>query len=91
MDEQDKQRKSREEARNQLEAFIYQTMDKLTSEDIIKVSQEPERDALNTDLSADSEWLSDEGDMPATPTEEFKKRLGALKGKYEPVGCTQWL
>ena len=85
VDEQDRVRKAREEARNSLEAFVYKTMDMLTRDDVIAVSSGDQRDTLQARLSETSEWLYDDGDLPATPTTEFQTRLTALKKLYDPV------
>ena len=82
---QDKQRQRREEARNNLEAAVYSIQDNLQKESIIEVSTVEERDKLVTLISAASEWLYGDGDLPTTGTEEFEKKRMELASLYDPM------
>jgi hypoxia up-regulated 1 len=85
MDKQDQARKARAEARNTIESFVYGTRDALETSLVKSVSTESERQALSTQLEVTSEWLYDDGDLPSTPTEEFRNRLTDLKKLYDPI------
>ena len=85
MDAQDFHRISREEARNNLESFVYTTLDALDRDSVILVSTDSEREQLRKKLSEMSEWLYDDGELPTTATDEFRTRLTVLKSLYEPI------
>lgn len=81
MDNSDRQRRSREEARNNLESFVYQVQDLLSASDIIKVTTEEQRKELSLKASETSDWLYEEGEESST--EAFRIRLQTLK--YELI------
>eukprot|EP01123_Difflugia_compressa_P009323 TRINITY_DN3058_c0_g1_i1.p1 TRINITY_DN3058_c0_g1~~TRINITY_DN3058_c0_g1_i1.p1 ORF type:complete len:476 (+),score=164.76 TRINITY_DN3058_c0_g1_i1:95-1522(+) len=58
-DEKDRIRYETENARNELESFIYDTQDKLYDETFISMSTEEERQTLSDALSSASVWLED--------------------------------
>lgn len=85
MDAQDFHRTAREEARNNLESFVYSTMDVLDRDDVKTVSTEKERTEIQTKLSETSEWLYGDGELPSTSTDEYRTRLTVLKSLYDPI------
>ena len=56
----DKEKKLLEQAKNELEAFIYDMGDKLTQELYEKCSTEEERESINKHLADASDWLYDQ-------------------------------
>ncbi|CAG8529838.1 6183_t:CDS:10 [Diversispora eburnea] len=83
MDDSDRQRRSREEARNNLESFVYRIQDLLDDPDIIKVTTEKQRKELSLKASETSEWLYDEGEEAST--DAFRMRLRTLKTIEQPI------
>eukprot|EP00048_Salpingoeca_helianthica_P015533 m.227254 g.227254 ORF g.227254 m.227254 type:complete len:992 (+) comp17162_c0_seq1:14-2989(+) len=79
----EEEKKANEAAKNALEAFIYNTRDKLEQAPVIAVSTEAERTTLGEELSANGLWLEDEG-FGAT-TAEFRTRLNALNKTARPI------
>jgi hypoxia up-regulated 1 len=77
MDNSDLQRRTREEARNNLESFVYRVRDFLQNEVVLQVSTESQRAELSSKLSETSDWLYGEGEEAQTV--EFKTRLNNLK------------
>jgi hypoxia up-regulated 1 len=77
MDAADRQRRAREEARNNLESFVYRVQDFLQNEDVLYVSTDSQRAELSSKLSETSDWLYGEGEE--APTVEFITRLNNLK------------
>lgn len=77
MDNSDLQRRTREEARNNLESFVYRVRDFLQNEVVLQVSTESQRAELSSKLSETSDWLYEEGEEAQTV--EFKTRLNNLK------------
>lgn len=74
---QDLAKYAREEARNVLETHVFEFRDKLTNEDVEKLSTEAERTKITEALNKASEWLDEEG-FDATE-EVLKKKLNELK------------
>ncbi|RHZ78735.1 hypothetical protein Glove_156g20 [Diversispora epigaea] len=83
MDNSDRQRRSREEARNNLESFVYRIQDLLYDSDIIKVTTEKQRNELSLKASETSDWLYDEGEEAST--DAFRMRLRTLKTMEQPI------
>ena len=67
----DKEKKLLEKAKNELESFVYETMDKLSQEIYEKCSTEEEREKYNTLLSEASDWLYEQ-------EEDAPKEVGSL-------------
>ncbi|XP_073513129.1 hypoxia up-regulated protein 1 isoform X2 [Phyllobates terribilis] len=75
--ERDLAKHEREKAANSLEAFIFETQDKLDQSEFRKVSTKEQREEISSKLSQASAWLEDEG-YTAT-TKELKDKLSELK------------
>ncbi|XP_018097495.1 hypoxia up-regulated protein 1 isoform X2 [Xenopus laevis] len=75
--ERDLNKHEREKAANSLEAFIFETQDKLDQAEFKKVSTTEQREEISTKLSQVSTWLEDEG--YAATTKELKDKLSELK------------
>lgn len=75
--DRDHQKHEREKAANSLEAFIFETQDKLHQEEYQLVSTPDERDKISGKLSAASNWLDEDG-YTAT-TKELKTKLSELR------------
>ncbi|XP_032328359.1 hypoxia up-regulated protein 1 isoform X2 [Camelus ferus] len=73
----DLEKQEREKAANSLEAFIFETQDKLYQSEYQEVSTEEQREDISGRLSATSTWLEDEG-FGAT-TVMLKEKLAELK------------
>ncbi|KAI9337255.1 Hsp70 protein-domain-containing protein [Obelidium mucronatum] len=83
MDEEDASRRAREEAMNNLEAYIYSTQEFLESEKLLLVSTESQREALSEKVGAAAVWLDDVGFEAATP--ELKEQLALVKTVRAPM------
>ncbi|XP_075696248.1 hypoxia up-regulated protein 1 isoform X3 [Rhinoderma darwinii] len=75
--ERDLEKHEREKAANSLEAFIFETQDKLEQGEFRKVSTKEQREEISSKLAQASTWLEDEG-YSAT-TKELKEKLSELK------------
>ncbi|XP_064424847.1 hypoxia up-regulated protein 1 [Latimeria chalumnae] len=75
--DRDLAKQERERSANNLEAFIFETQDKISQEEYRFVSTEQEREELSKKLSDASNWLDEEG-FTAT-TKELKEKLSELK------------
>ncbi|XP_044147401.1 hypoxia up-regulated protein 1 isoform X1 [Bufo gargarizans] len=75
--ERDLEKHEREKAANSLEAFIFETQDKLEQNEFRKVSTKDQREEILLKLSQASTWLEDEGYTAAT--KELKDKLSELK------------
>ncbi|XP_074833041.1 hypoxia up-regulated protein 1 [Carettochelys insculpta] len=73
----DLEKQEREKSANSLEAFIFETQDKLYQEEYQFVSTEEEREEISRKLSEASNWMEEEG-YTAT-TKELKEKLSELK------------
>uniref|UniRef100_A0A8D2D204 Hypoxia up-regulated protein 1 n=1 Tax=Sciurus vulgaris TaxID=55149 RepID=A0A8D2D204_SCIVU len=73
----DLEKQEREKAANSLEAFIFETQDKLYQPEYQEVSTEEQREEISGKLSAASTWLEDEG-FGAT-TVMLKEKLAELR------------
>ncbi|XP_066495753.1 hypoxia up-regulated protein 1 isoform X2 [Tiliqua scincoides] len=73
----DLEKQERERSANSLEAFIFETQDKLEQEEFRFVSTEQEREEISKKLSEASSWMEEEG-YTAT-TKALKERLSELK------------
>ncbi|XP_013911305.1 PREDICTED: hypoxia up-regulated protein 1 [Thamnophis sirtalis] len=73
----DLEKQEREKSANSLEAFIFETQDKLYQEEYQFVATEEEREEISRKLSEASSWMEDEG--YAAPTKELKEKLSELR------------
>ncbi|XP_063058751.1 hypoxia up-regulated protein 1 isoform X2 [Engraulis encrasicolus] len=73
----DLEKQEREKSLNSLEAFVFETQDKLYQEEYQAVVSEEEREALGSKLSAASDWLDEDGYSAAT--KELKEKLSELR------------
>ncbi|XP_061104368.1 hypoxia up-regulated protein 1 isoform X1 [Conger conger] len=67
----------REKALNSLEAFIFETQDKLYQDEFQAVVSEEEKEQISGKLSEASEWMDEEGYTAGT--KELKEKLSELK------------
>ncbi|XP_053408991.1 hypoxia up-regulated protein 1-like isoform X2 [Mercenaria mercenaria] len=80
----DKEKKLLEKAKNELESFVYDTMDKLSQEMYERCSTEEEREKYNKMLSEASDWLYEQEED--TPKEPFVEKLKSLKKEVKELG-----
>lgn len=73
----DKEKKLLEKAKNELESFVYETLDRLSQEVYEKCSTEEEREKYSKLLSEASDWLYEQEED--TPKEPFIDKLKSLK------------
>ncbi|KAM9971905.1 hypothetical protein ACTFIW_011893 [Dictyostelium discoideum] len=86
LDQVDRILRELRQERNNLESFIYETKDKLESnEEYLKCSTQQERDQLVEELDKTSAWLSDALDNDNTETEEYRKQLKDVKKKADKI------
>lgn len=83
LDQKDLDRRQLEQAKNDVEAFIYATREALWENDIIKVSTEQQREEINAVLSDASDWLY--GDGFSASLQEYRDQLAALRSVFEPI------
>ncbi|XP_017158724.1 hypoxia up-regulated protein 1 isoform X2 [Poecilia reticulata] len=76
--DRDLAKQEREKILNSLEAFIFETQDKLYQEDHQQVVTEEEQEQILSKLKEASDWLDEEG-YGAT-TRQLKEKLSQLKG-----------
>jgi len=79
----DQQRKDLQKEKNNLEAYIYDTRDKLSNEDVIESSTEEEREILSALLSAASDWLDENADTASIY--EYRSQSKTLKDKADKI------
>lgn len=60
-----------------MEAFIFDTRDKLTQDEFVKCSSQDERDKISSKIDEVDSWLSEADDSVAT--KEFTEKLAELK------------
>jgi len=85
LDRQDELRQKKEEARNNLESYLYSGKDKLNTneEDVAKVTTEEQRAAVFKYFEDTEEWLYDDGaDLEAAAYDE---RLNEIKKDVEGI------
>uniref|UniRef100_A0A7N6C0K7 Hypoxia up-regulated protein 1 n=1 Tax=Anabas testudineus TaxID=64144 RepID=A0A7N6C0K7_ANATE len=75
--DRDLAKQEREKNLNSLEAFIFETQDKLYQEDYELVLKEEEKEQISTKLREASEWMDEDG-YSAT-TKQLKEKLSELK------------
>uniref|UniRef100_A0A8C7YZJ1 Hypoxia up-regulated protein 1 n=1 Tax=Oryzias sinensis TaxID=183150 RepID=A0A8C7YZJ1_9TELE len=71
-------KQEREKSLNNLEAFIFETQDKLYQEDYSQVVSDQEKEQIAAKLTEVSEWMDEEG--YAATTKQLKEKLSQLKG-----------
>ncbi|RUS24531.1 hypothetical protein BC938DRAFT_473440 [Jimgerdemannia flammicorona] len=77
MDSKDRKRRAREEARNNVESFVYRTQDFLYDDIVELVSTEVQRVHLREQLSETSDWLYGDGEQ--AQTEDYIAKLKNLQ------------
>jgi hypoxia up-regulated 1 len=82
-DASDKERSLREEALNELEAFIYKGRDLVDDEAFVKALKEDQLSLLKERVEAASEWLY--GDGADANTKQFKEKLESLNEIVKPA------
>uniref|UniRef100_A0A287BGS6 Hypoxia up-regulated protein 1 n=1 Tax=Sus scrofa TaxID=9823 RepID=A0A287BGS6_PIG len=90
----DLEKQEREKAANSLEAFIFETQDKLYQPEYQEVSTEEQREDISGKLSATSSWLEDEGfgattavrGLPGHGRQKWRPSL-PLPGSEREEGC----
>ncbi|KAM9846707.1 hypoxia up-regulated protein 1 [Aulostomus maculatus] len=75
--DRDLAKQEREKTLNSLEAFIFETQDKLYQEDYQLVVSEEEKEQISSKLSEASEWMEEDG-YSAT-TKQLREKLSQLK------------
>ncbi|KAM6907533.1 hypoxia up-regulated protein 1 [Xenentodon cancila] len=75
--DRDLHKQEREKMLNSLEAFIFETQDKLYQDDYQQVVTEKEKDQISAKLSEASEWMDEEG--YAATTKQLREKLSHLK------------
>eukprot|EP01102_Stenamoeba_stenopodia_P011665 TRINITY_DN3602_c0_g1_i2.p2 TRINITY_DN3602_c0_g1~~TRINITY_DN3602_c0_g1_i2.p2 ORF type:complete len:425 (+),score=180.69 TRINITY_DN3602_c0_g1_i2:1800-3074(+) len=73
----DQARRDKEEARNNLESYIYSQKERLYDEDFISASTEEERETLSSKLSEFGDWLYEDGEN--ADAMEYRKKLKEVK------------
>lgn len=82
-DASDRERVLREEALNELEAFIYKGRDLADDSEFLKAIKEDQLAVLNERLEVASEWLY--GDGADASTKDFKEKLASLTEIVNPA------
>ncbi|XP_029029495.1 hypoxia up-regulated protein 1 isoform X2 [Betta splendens] len=75
--DRDLAKQEREKSLNSLEAFIFETQDKLDQDDYQLVLSEEEKNEISTKLREASEWMDEYGYMAIT--KQLKEKLSQLK------------
>ncbi|KAM9455464.1 hypoxia up-regulated protein 1 isoform 1-T2 [Clarias gariepinus] len=75
--ERDLEKQEREKSLNSLEAFVFETQDKLYQDEYQVVVTEEEKEAISSKLSEASAWLDEEG--YSAETKQLKEKLSELK------------
>ncbi|XP_073685468.1 hypoxia up-regulated protein 1 [Garra rufa] len=75
--DRDLEKQEREKTLNSLEAFIFETQDKLYQDEYLAVVTEEEKEQITGKLSEASSWMDEEG--YAAGTKELKEKLSELK------------
>ncbi|XP_048257945.1 hypoxia up-regulated protein 1-like isoform X2 [Haliotis rufescens] len=79
----DKEKMELEKAKNELEAYIFDSQDKLSQDTYVKCSTESEREELNKLMSEASDWLYEQPDD--AKKDVFIKKLKSLKDSLKDV------
>eukprot|EP00741_Cyanophora_paradoxa_P024462 tig00022075_g23619.t1 len=79
----DRLKKEREDAKNAVEAFVYEAKEKLSAEGVEAVTTEAQREAMIAALDAAESWLYDDG-AEAT-TAQYKAKLAEIRKEPDAV------
>ncbi|XP_067678637.1 hypoxia up-regulated protein 1-like isoform X2 [Haliotis asinina] len=79
----DKEKMELEKAKNELEAYIFDSQDKLSQDSYVKCSTESEREELSKAMSEASDWLYEQPDD--AKKDVFIKKLKSLKDSLKDV------
>mmetsp|Transcript_57864 Transcript_57864/g.154601 ORF Transcript_57864/g.154601 Transcript_57864/m.154601 type:complete len:973 (+) Transcript_57864:272-3190(+) len=82
-DEHDAEVRATDAAKNALEAYIYEARDKLDGETVQIVSTEDQRDTIRSDLTAQEEWLYEDG--YSAKKADFNDKLAGLRAQVDPI------
>jgi len=82
-EDKDKLRISTQNAKNDLESYIFSLKEKLYEETVIEMSTEKEREVLSERVSEASQWLENEGE--SNILEEYKKQKTALENHAKDI------
>lgn len=85
LDHQDDLRKEKEAAKNNLEGFMYESKDKLSTneDDVAKVTTEDQRSEILKELEDTDEWLYGDGDN--LPAQDYKEKRRELATKVDAI------
>ncbi|KAI8060942.1 heat shock protein 70 family [Gongronella butleri] len=83
LDALDKMKRLREEARNNLESFVYRTMDFLYDDTVAIVATEEQLEHLREQLSETSDWIYDDGEH--ADTKAYLDRYQKLLALETPI------
>ncbi|KAJ8532039.1 hypothetical protein K7X08_011962 [Anisodus acutangulus] len=83
LDKKDEERRRTAELKNSLEGYIYDTRDKLESEDFAKISTSQERQSFIEKLDEVQEWLYTDGEDASAA--QFQEHLDKLKAIGDPI------
>lgn len=83
LQQKDEDKKENERSKNNLESHIFETQDKVYSEEFITYSTEEERKTILDALKTTGEWLEEDGYV--AETDIYKQKLRELKRLSRPV------
>ncbi|EQC40757.1 hypothetical protein SDRG_01828 [Saprolegnia diclina VS20] len=85
MDKVDSIRKANAEAKNRLEAFVYESREYLSSHDDVleKVTTSTQRETLSADVDATEEWLYEDGDD--LDAKAYNERLAGMRKQLDDM------
>ncbi|KAL7748821.1 lumenal Hsp70 protein [Sorochytrium milnesiophthora] len=84
-DKQDSARKAREEARNELEGFIYHVREKMYETLYEAVTTAEQREHLAQQVREHADWLDSNNDEDDSTLAQVKQKLSALRNTFDPV------
>ncbi|EFA76458.1 heat shock protein 70 family member [Heterostelium album PN500] len=85
LDAKDKSLRDLRHEKNNIEAFIYETRDKLDSEEYQACSTPEERETFLADIDVTSQWLSDANDNSLEDIVEFQNQYRDIKKKGDKI------
>ncbi|KAJ3113887.1 hypothetical protein HDU96_002800 [Phlyctochytrium bullatum] len=83
MDLEDSLRRIREEARNNLESFIYNLFDLLENEEALQFGTKSEWDVIRDESNRIHEWLQEEAEV--AETSELRNKMQSIQTLYQPI------
>lgn len=83
LDDIDRDRVARDDARNELEGFTYRAREMLSSSAFVEVSDDEQRDHLEDAIRNTSDWMSSEADKATH--RNFKDRLNSVRKLQQPI------